>query len=78
MRGFGMPVVDNVELQGQSPDLTMTYDMALYIIPPANPPAPDPVIGAGGGGGAPAQTGFGGPGSGGRPGGGGRTAMPGG
>jgi len=78
MRGFGMPVVDNVSLEGQSPALTMTYDLALYIIPPAAPPAPDPVIGAGGGGGAPAQTGFGGPSSGGRPGGGGRTAMPGG
>jgi len=73
MRGFGMPVVDNVELQGQSPLLTMTYDMALYIIPPANPPAPDPVIGAGGGGGAAAPTGFGAPGPGGRTGGGGRT-----
>ena len=78
MRGFGMPVVDNVTLEGQSPALTMNYDMALYIIPPAAPPAPDPVIGAGSGGAAPQQTGFGGgASSGGRPG-GGKLAIPGG
>ena len=62
MRGFGMPVVDGVALDGQSPNLNLTYDMALYIIPPAAPPAADPIIAGGGGaatGGAP--TGFGGP-----------------
>jgi hypothetical protein len=70
MRGFGMPVVDGVALDGQSPALNMSYDMALYVIPPAAPPAPDPVIGGGGGGAAPAgPAGFGG----GRPGGKGMT-----
>ena len=64
MRGFGMPVVDGVALAGQSPNLNLSYDMALYVIPPSAPPAPDPVI-AGGGGGAPAgggAPGFGGSG----------------
>ena len=66
MRGFGMPVVDGVALAGQSPNLNVSYDMALYVIPPAAPPAMDPVIGAGGGA-APAAGpgGFGGSGGGG-------------
>ncbi len=65
MRGFGMPVVDGVALDGQSPNLSLSYDMALYIIPPAAPPAPDPVISGGGGSAAPGgpPTGFGGPAS---------------
>ena len=66
MRGFGMPVVDGVALEGQSPFLTLSYDLALYVIPPAAPPAPDPVI-EGGTGSAPAA-GPGGFGGGGRPG----------
>ncbi len=53
MRGFGMPVVDNVALAGQSPNLNVSYDLHLDVIPPADPPAADPVI-SGGGGGAPA------------------------
>lgn len=69
MRGFGMPVVDGVALEGQSPSLRMTYDLALYVIPPAAPPPPDPVIQGSGGGGAPAGPGgFGMPMGGGRPG----------
>ncbi len=68
MRGFGMPVVDGVALEGQSPLLAMSYDLALYVIPPAAPPAMDPVIGAGGGGAPAPSSGFGGgPGSGGGP-----------
>ncbi len=52
MHGFGMPVVDNVALSGQSPSLNVSYDMHLDVIPPADPPAADPVIGGGGGGAA--------------------------
>lgn len=67
MRGFGMPVVDGVALTGQSPLLSMSYDMALYVIPPAAPPLPDPIISGGAGAAAPSgPAGFGGmPGSGG-------------
>lgn len=62
MRGFGMPVIDNVSLEGQSPALALTYDMSLYIIPPADPPAPDPIIAGDAGAGAGSASG---PGSGG-------------
>jgi hypothetical protein len=60
MHGFGMPVVDGVALQGQSPNLNVSYDMALYVIPPAAPPAPDPVIGGGTAAPAGGASGFGG------------------
>ena len=61
----GMPVVDNVTLAGQSPNLLLSYNLAIYIIPGNAPPVVDPTIGGvtvvGGSGG-----GFGG-GSGGPP-----------
>ena len=59
MRGFGMPVVDAVALEGQSPNLNMSYDLALYVIPPSAPPAMDPVIGGGAAAPAGAPSGFG-------------------
>ncbi len=60
MKGHGMPVISNVALEGQSPFLTMTYDLLLYVIPNADPPPVDsriaPAGGSTGGGGG----GFGG------------------
>lgn len=52
MEHHGMPVINNVVISGQSPDLMLDYEMALYIIPRTPPPARDPMIG--GGAGAPA------------------------
>lgn len=60
MHQLGMPVINNVALQGTSPSLIMTYDLALYIIPRQPPPQGDPRLsgqagagGAQGGGGSP-------------------------
>lgn len=67
MRQMGMPVIDSVALQGTSPNLYLTYTLALYIIPRQDPPQIDPRLtgaaGAGGapGGGAPGGFGGGGP-----------------
>lgn len=44
MRKHGMPVVNNVALQGQSPNLQLTYDLTLYVIPKPVAPAPNPRI----------------------------------
>ncbi|HLK61062.1 MAG TPA: hypothetical protein VKU00_31140 [Chthonomonadaceae bacterium] len=52
MQNMGVPVINNVALSGQSPQLTLSYELALYIIPSEAPPAKDPRIGAGAGGGA--------------------------
>ena len=61
MRKHGMPVVDHVALAGHSPNLTLSYDLTLYVIPkpvvpPANPrisaSAPGAAGTAPGGGGA--------------------------
>jgi hypothetical protein len=78
LRGLGMPVVNNVALQGTSPNLLLSYDLALYIIPRQPPPPSDPRLtgaanaagaGAGGGGfGGGARPGFGGSPGGGMPG----------
>jgi len=61
IRGHGMPVVNNVSLAGQSPNLMMTYTLGLYIIPSTPPPAEDPRLGGsrvtGGGGGFPGMGG---------------------
>ncbi len=67
MRGLGMPVINNVTLQGTSPNLLLSYDLALYIIPRKAPPPSDPALmGAGGGAtGGFGGGGFGGPGAGG-------------
>jgi len=73
MRRHGMPVIDNVSLTGQSPNLQLSYTLNIYVIPGSVPPAPDPMLGGalasssggGGGGGAPGPAGmnaFGGPG----------------
>ncbi len=54
MRLHGMPVVNNVTLQGQSPNLILSYDLTLYVIPSKAPPETDPRLGvttAGAGGG---------------------------
>ena len=55
MPKHGMPVVSNVALQGHSPNLKLTYDLSLYVIPGKEPPKEDPRIaggtGTGGGGG---------------------------
>ena len=59
MEHHGMPVINNVALTGQSPNLELSYDMALYIIPRTAPPVRDPMIG--GGTGAPGAGGMGGP-----------------
>jgi hypothetical protein len=45
MEKHGMPVVDNVALSGQSPNLLMSYNLRLYIIPSKTPPLPDQRIG---------------------------------
>ena len=73
----GMPVIDNVALSGQSPNLQMTYSLALYVIPPKGPSPADPRIGGQSGGGAGGM--MGGPGGyrGGMMGGGGPPGMPG-
>jgi hypothetical protein len=67
MRGMGMPVIDNVALQGTSPNLTMSYNLALYIIPRNPPPQSDPRLTgqptaapAGGAGAAAGAAGYGG------------------
>lgn len=52
MTKHGMPVIDNVALSGQSPNLQMSYSLALYVIPPKGPAAADPRIGAEGAAGA--------------------------
>ena len=66
MQGHGMPVINNVSIEGQSPALTMTYSLFLYIIPGSAPPPVDTRIGGGGGGaGGAAGGGFGGGGFGG-------------
>jgi hypothetical protein len=51
MMGHGMPVVDAVTLSGHSPELILSYNLALYIIPGQAPPPVDTRIGAGGGSG---------------------------
>ncbi len=40
----GMPVINNVTLSGQSPNLQLSYELALYVIPNSPPPAEDPYI----------------------------------
>lgn len=68
MTSHGMPVVNNVTLSGQSPNLQMDYDLALYIIPNTPPTAADSRIGGAGGAGGGKMGGFpGGPMSGGMP-----------
>ena len=64
----GMPVVDKVALAGQSPNLRLKYTLQLFVIPPTEPPAPDPKIS----GAAAASSGGGGSGGGG---GGGMSSM---
>lgn len=61
MTQHGMPVINNVALAGQSPNLQMSYDLALYVIPPVAPGTADPTISAtGGASAAPATGGYGG------------------
>ena len=67
MTGHGVPVIDNVALAGHSPQLSMTYNLAMYIIPRVKPTPADPII-------SPVATGGGAP-VGGRPGGGPRPLM---
>jgi hypothetical protein len=68
MKHHGMPVIDNVSLSGQSPNLIGRYTLALYVIPPTPPPGADPRLGGGAAAGAGAGAGgFGG----------GRMGMPG-
>ena len=62
MLGHGMPVVDGVTLSGHSPELTLDYNLALYVIPNQPPPPVDARIGGATGGGA--MGGFGGMGGG--------------
>ncbi len=47
LSGHGMPVIDNVSLQGQSPQLILSYTLMLYVIPGTTPPPPDPRLGEG-------------------------------
>ena len=56
MEKHGMPVINNVALSGQTPNLVLAYDLALYIIPRSKPPVREPMIDATnlGGAGAPA------------------------
>lgn len=64
MERHGMPVINNVAISGHSPDLELSYDLAIYIIPRTAPPVPEPMIGGGAGapagGGVPAMPGAGG------------------
>lgn len=57
MQRHGMPVIDRVSLAGNSPNLHLTYDLRMYVIPPTAPPPADPKItsttAAGGSGGGP-------------------------
>ncbi len=46
LKHHGVPVINNVSLEGQSPNLLGRYQLALYIIPPTSPPPADPRIGA--------------------------------
>lgn len=69
MRRHGMPVVSNVAFEGHSPNLRLTYDLMLYVIPGTEPPSEDPRIAGGTG-----TTGGGGGGMGGMMG-GGQAAM---
>jgi hypothetical protein len=52
----GVPVVNRVSMEGHSPNLRVTYELAFYIIPGTEPPKEDPRIagaaGTGGGGSA--------------------------
>jgi len=61
MRGHGMPVIDGVALSGQSPNLQITYNLALYVIPPKPPVAADARIGGAAGGAGGMGGGMGGP-----------------
>jgi len=45
LKHHGMPVINNVSLEGQSPNLICRYDLALYVISPTAPPAADTRIG---------------------------------
>ena len=59
MEKHGMPVVNNVAISGQTPNLLLAYDLALYIIPRSKPPVKEPMIdpsGAAGAGAAPAAS----------------------
>lgn len=60
----GMFVVNNVSYSGQSPNLILSYTLAVYIIPGNTPSPLDPRIGGGSGSGgqAPGFGGFGGSG----------------
>lgn len=49
MHGHGVPVIDGVTLTGESPELQLNYNLALYIITSSPPPAADASISAGGG-----------------------------
>jgi len=74
MVGHGMPVINNVALSGHSPDLIMSYDLALYVIPRSGPPVQEPMINGGTGaaagpGGPPSMPMMGAPSSMGAPGG---------
>ncbi len=60
MLKHGMPVVDGVTLSGHSPQLTLNYNLALYVIPAEAPPPMDPRIGTGTGGGVGSGGGMGG------------------
>lgn len=44
MQHHGMPVINDVTLAGQSPNLTLSYELALYVIPSKPMPSEDPII----------------------------------
>lgn len=48
MEKHGMPVIDGVALSGQSPNLIMSYNLTMYVIPKPDVPAPDVRITPGG------------------------------
>jgi len=62
MEKHGMPVINDVSISGQSPELEVSYSLALYVIPWQAPPAADARIGSGGatGGGGGGMGGMGG------------------
>jgi hypothetical protein len=79
--GIGVPVVDGLQLTGNSPRLTATYNVTWTMILEENIPPKDPLLGGGGGGGGGAPGGRGGGGGpmfSGGPGGSGAPAMGGG
>ena len=60
MERHGMPVIDDATIAGQSPNLTLAYSLAMYVIPRTAPPVPDPMLNGSASGASAPSGGFGG------------------